>query len=178
MSEIIVYVHRPTSMLDLEGSAVQVTTFLPVPAITLTGATWGKYTSTAQTPVTTLLHFHCDLIFLSLSNVCFSEKYSWLFLSIYLSVSVTPSPSAPPVRLCPPLCSPEDANINLFTAAGFLSYIQSTTRRAYQQVLEALDDSHRRWFLLPVPQSFISIHVLAKTDWQRCFFFLVFHKVC
>ncbi|XP_014862798.1 PREDICTED: mitochondrial fission factor homolog A-like [Poecilia mexicana] len=62
-------------------------------------------------------------------------------------VSVTPSPSAPPVRLCPPLCSPEDANINLFTAAGFLSYVQSTTRRAYQQVLELLDDSHRRTHL-------------------------------
>ncbi|XP_038574313.1 LOW QUALITY PROTEIN: mitochondrial fission factor homolog A-like [Micropterus salmoides] len=62
-------------------------------------------------------------------------------------VSVTPSPSALPVRLCPPLCSPEDANINLFTAAGLLSYIQSTTRRAYQQVLEVLDDSHRRTHL-------------------------------
>ncbi|XP_047444900.1 mitochondrial fission factor homolog A-like [Mugil cephalus] len=62
-------------------------------------------------------------------------------------ISVTPSPSALPVRLCPPLCSPEDANINLFTAAGFLSYIQSTTRRAYQQVLEVLDDSHRRTHL-------------------------------
>ncbi|XP_006787075.1 mitochondrial fission factor homolog A-like [Neolamprologus brichardi] len=62
-------------------------------------------------------------------------------------VSVTPSPSAPPVRLCPPLCSPEDANINLFTAAGLLTYIQSTTRRAYQQVLEVLDDSHRRTHL-------------------------------
>ncbi|XP_061878290.1 mitochondrial fission factor homolog A-like isoform X2 [Entelurus aequoreus] len=62
-------------------------------------------------------------------------------------VSVTPSPMAPPVRLCPPLCSPEDANINLFTTAGFLSYIQSTTRRAYQQVLEVLDDSHRRTHL-------------------------------
>ncbi|MEQ2269090.1 hypothetical protein XENORESO_021871 [Xenotaenia resolanae] len=62
-------------------------------------------------------------------------------------VSVTPSPSATPVRLCPPLCSPEDANINLFTAAGFLSYIQSTTRRAYQQVFELLDDSHRRTYL-------------------------------
>ncbi|XP_005802419.1 mitochondrial fission factor homolog B-like isoform X1 [Xiphophorus maculatus] len=61
--------------------------------------------------------------------------------------SVTPSPSAPPVRLCPPLCSPEDANINLYTAAGFLSYVQSTTRRAYQQVLEILDDSHRRTHL-------------------------------
>ncbi|XP_040912079.1 mitochondrial fission factor homolog A-like [Toxotes jaculatrix] len=62
-------------------------------------------------------------------------------------ISVTPSPSAPPVRLCPPLCSPEDASINLFTAAGFLSYIQSTTRRAYQQILEVLDDSHRRTHL-------------------------------
>uniref|UniRef100_A0A8C9ZQW8 Mitochondrial fission factor n=1 Tax=Sander lucioperca TaxID=283035 RepID=A0A8C9ZQW8_SANLU len=62
-------------------------------------------------------------------------------------MSVTPSPSAPPVRLCPPLCSPEDVNINLFTAAGFLSYIQSTTRRAYQQVIEVLDDNHRRTHL-------------------------------
>ncbi|KAL6104290.1 uncharacterized protein ACO6RY_14049 [Pungitius sinensis] len=61
--------------------------------------------------------------------------------------SVTPSPSAPPVRLCPPLCSPEDANIHLFTTAGFLSYVQSTTRRAYQQVLEVLDESHRRTHL-------------------------------
>ncbi|XP_051943128.1 mitochondrial fission factor homolog A-like [Hippocampus zosterae] len=62
-------------------------------------------------------------------------------------VSVTPSPSAPAVCMCPPLCSPEDANINLFTAAGFMTYIQSTTRRAYQQVLEFLDDSHRRTHL-------------------------------
>ncbi|XP_074506845.1 mitochondrial fission factor homolog A [Sebastes fasciatus] len=62
-------------------------------------------------------------------------------------LSVTPSPSAPPVRLCPPLCSPEDANINLFTAVGFLSYIQSTTRRAYQQVLEVMNDTHRRTHL-------------------------------
>ncbi|KAM9322551.1 mitochondrial fission factor homolog A [Pholidichthys leucotaenia] len=59
-------------------------------------------------------------------------------------VSITPSPSAPQLRLCPPLCSPEDSNVNLFTAAGILSYVQSTTRRAYQQVLEVLDDSHRR----------------------------------
>ncbi|CAJ1071898.1 mitochondrial fission factor homolog A-like isoform X1 [Xyrichtys novacula] len=64
-----------------------------------------------------------------------------------VDMSVTPSPSAPPVRLCPPLCSPEDANINLFTAAGFLSYVQSTTRRAYQQILEVLDDSNRRTHL-------------------------------
>uniref|UniRef100_A0A3B5KID3 Mitochondrial fission factor n=1 Tax=Takifugu rubripes TaxID=31033 RepID=A0A3B5KID3_TAKRU len=57
-------------------------------------------------------------------------------------LSIIPSPSAPPVRLCPPLSSPEDAGVNLFTAAGFLSYVQSTTRRAYQQVLEVLDNSH------------------------------------
>ncbi|KAK5918950.1 hypothetical protein CgunFtcFv8_022888 [Champsocephalus gunnari] len=64
--------------------------------------------------------------------------------SVRGDVSVTPSPSAPPVRLCPPLCSPEDAHINLFTAAGFMYYIQSTTRRAYQQVIEGLDDTPRR----------------------------------
>uniref|UniRef100_A0A3B4AHQ3 Mitochondrial fission factor n=1 Tax=Periophthalmus magnuspinnatus TaxID=409849 RepID=A0A3B4AHQ3_9GOBI len=56
----------------------------------------------------------------------------------------SPSPCAPPVRPCPPLSSPEDANMNLFTAAGFLSYLQSTTRRAYQQVLELIDDNQRR----------------------------------
>ncbi|KAM6948519.1 mitochondrial fission factor homolog A-like [Aplochiton taeniatus] len=58
--------------------------------------------------------------------------------------SVTPSPSAPPVRLCPPLSTPEDANQNLFTAGGVLCYIQNTTRRAYQQVLDVLEDNHRR----------------------------------
>ncbi|XP_020772930.1 mitochondrial fission factor homolog A-like [Boleophthalmus pectinirostris] len=58
--------------------------------------------------------------------------------------SASPSPCAPPMRPCPPLSSPEDANVNLFTAAGFLSYVQSTTRRAYQQVLELIDDNQRR----------------------------------
>ncbi|XP_077415618.1 mitochondrial fission factor homolog A-like isoform X3 [Vanacampus margaritifer] len=76
---------------------------------------------------------------------CISGRHSGQI--IRGEVSVTPSPSAPPVRMCPPLCSPEDANVNLFTAAGFLAYIQSTTRRAYQQVLEVLDDSHRRTHL-------------------------------
>uniref|UniRef100_H2LJ16 Mitochondrial fission factor n=1 Tax=Oryzias latipes TaxID=8090 RepID=H2LJ16_ORYLA len=66
---------------------------------------------------------------------------------------VTSSPHAPPLRLCPPLYSPEDANINLFTAAGLLSYIQSTTRRAYQQVLEVLDDGHRRYLLAQPDES-------------------------
>ncbi|XP_062337068.1 mitochondrial fission factor homolog A-like [Osmerus eperlanus] len=56
--------------------------------------------------------------------------------------SVTPSPAAP-VRVCPPLCTPEDGS-PLYSAGGVMSYIQATTRRAYQQVLEALEDGHRR----------------------------------
>lgn len=54
----------------------------------------------------------------------------------------SPSPSRAPVRTCPPLISPEDSQ-NLNSATGVLAYIKSTTRRAYQQVLEVLDDSHR-----------------------------------
>ncbi|XP_038819284.1 mitochondrial fission factor homolog A-like [Salvelinus namaycush] len=62
-----------------------------------------------------------------------------------LSLSVTLSPVAPPLRACPPLCTPEDV-VNLqYSAGGLLSYIQCTTRRAYQQVLEVLEvDIHRR----------------------------------
>nr|XP_015217281.1 PREDICTED: mitochondrial fission factor isoform X3 [Lepisosteus oculatus]XP_015217282.1 PREDICTED: mitochondrial fission factor isoform X3 [Lepisosteus oculatus] len=54
---------------------------------------------------------------------------------------VTPSPSAQ-ARVCPPLTSPEDGR-NLYTARGVLSLIQSTTRRAYQQVMDVLDENHR-----------------------------------
>ncbi|XP_063074882.1 mitochondrial fission factor homolog A-like [Engraulis encrasicolus] len=50
---------------------------------------------------------------------------------------------APPVRACPPLVTPEDAQ-NLYSATGILTYIQCTTRRAYQQVLEALNDPQQR----------------------------------
>ncbi|XP_042558951.1 mitochondrial fission factor homolog A isoform X2 [Clupea harengus] len=56
--------------------------------------------------------------------------------------AMSPS-SAPPVRLCPPLVTPEDGQ-NLYSASGILTYIQCTTRRAYQQVLEVLDDSQHR----------------------------------
>lgn len=136
-------------MVGLEGNAVRVRTYLAAPAVTSAEVTWGEHTR--------LLQHRCISIVLSFSifhSYCcwFPFKITlWPFL---LSVSVIPSPSAPPVRLCPPLSSPEDASINLFTAAGFLSYIQSTTRRAYQQVLEVLDDSHRRCFLfLFVPES-------------------------
>ncbi|MBN3296716.1 MFF factor, partial [Amia calva] len=55
--------------------------------------------------------------------------------------SVTPSPSTQP-RVYPPLTTPEDGR-NLYSARGVLSLIQNTTRRAYQQVLDVLDENHR-----------------------------------
>uniref|UniRef100_A0A3Q3GPF9 Mitochondrial fission factor n=1 Tax=Labrus bergylta TaxID=56723 RepID=A0A3Q3GPF9_9LABR len=55
--------------------------------------------------------------------------------------SATPSPPAT-VRPCPPLTVTEEEH-NLYSASGVLSFIQSTTRRAYQQVLEVLDENPR-----------------------------------
>ncbi|XP_029628680.1 mitochondrial fission factor isoform X1 [Salmo trutta] len=55
--------------------------------------------------------------------------------------TVTPFPPAP-LRAFPPLAMAEDEQ-NLYSASGVLSFIQSTTRRAYQQVLEVLDENHR-----------------------------------
>ncbi|NP_001415832.1 mitochondrial fission factor isoform X1 [Bos indicus] len=52
--------------------------------------------------------------------------------------SVTPSP--PQVRVCPPRMLPEDG-ANLSSARGILSLIQSSTRRAYQQILDVLDEN-------------------------------------
>ncbi|XP_060902267.1 mitochondrial fission factor homolog B isoform X2 [Labrus mixtus] len=56
--------------------------------------------------------------------------------------AATPSPPAT-VRPCPPLTVTEEEH-NLYSASGVLSFIQSTTRRAYQQVLEVLDENPRR----------------------------------
>nr|XP_045003008.1 mitochondrial fission factor isoform X9 [Jaculus jaculus] len=53
---------------------------------------------------------------------------------------VTPSP--PQARACPPRVSPEDG-ANLSSARGILSLIQSSTRRAYQQILDVLDENRR-----------------------------------
>ncbi|XP_055254520.1 mitochondrial fission factor isoform X5 [Moschus berezovskii] len=53
---------------------------------------------------------------------------------------VTPSP--PQVRVCPPRMLPEDG-VNLSSARGILSLIQSSTRRAYQQILDVLDENRR-----------------------------------
>ncbi|XP_066202709.1 mitochondrial fission factor isoform X3 [Saccopteryx leptura] len=51
---------------------------------------------------------------------------------------VTPSP--PQARVCPSHMLPEDG-ASLSSARGILSLIQASTRRAYQQVLEVLDDN-------------------------------------
>nr|XP_012301582.1 mitochondrial fission factor isoform X3 [Aotus nancymaae] len=51
---------------------------------------------------------------------------------------VTPSPQQ--ARVCPPHMLPEDG-ANLSSARGILSLIQSSTRRAYQQILDVLDEN-------------------------------------
>ncbi|XP_045709745.1 mitochondrial fission factor isoform X3 [Phyllostomus hastatus] len=51
---------------------------------------------------------------------------------------VTPSPQQ--VRVCPPRVFPEDG-ANLSSARGILSLIQSSTRRAYQQILDVLEEN-------------------------------------
>nr|XP_048315353.1 mitochondrial fission factor isoform X9 [Myodes glareolus]XP_048315354.1 mitochondrial fission factor isoform X9 [Myodes glareolus] len=53
---------------------------------------------------------------------------------------VTPSP--PQTRVCPPHMLPEDG-ASLSSARGILSLIQSSTRRAYQQILDVLDENRR-----------------------------------
>ncbi|XP_026189388.1 mitochondrial fission factor homolog B isoform X1 [Mastacembelus armatus] len=55
--------------------------------------------------------------------------------------AATPPPPAT-VHPCPPLTVTEEEH-NLYSASGVLSFIQSTTRRAYQQVLEVLDENPR-----------------------------------
>ncbi|XP_047402513.1 mitochondrial fission factor isoform X4 [Sciurus carolinensis] len=52
--------------------------------------------------------------------------------------TVTPSPQQ--ARVCPPHMLPEDG-ANLSSARGILSLIQSSTRRAYQQILDVLDEN-------------------------------------
>ncbi|KAL2096033.1 hypothetical protein ACEWY4_008181 [Coilia grayii] len=56
---------------------------------------------------------------------------------------VTPSPPAPaPARAVVPLAAPEEAQW-LSSPGGLLSFLQTSTRRAYQHVLEVLDENHR-----------------------------------
>nr|XP_038939314.1 mitochondrial fission factor isoform X3 [Rattus norvegicus] len=58
----------------------------------------------------------------------------------YTRADVTPSP--PQARVCPPHMLPEDG-ASLSSARGILSLIQSSTRRAYQQILDVLDENRR-----------------------------------
>ncbi|XP_044288653.1 mitochondrial fission factor isoform X4 [Varanus komodoensis] len=59
----------------------------------------------------------------------------------------TPSPQQ--VRVCPPQMFTEDG-ANLYSARGILSLIQSSTRRAYQQVLDVLDENCRFSYSKPL----------------------------
>ncbi|XP_019359174.1 PREDICTED: mitochondrial fission factor isoform X4 [Gavialis gangeticus] len=52
------------------------------------------------------------------------------------------TPSLQQARVCPPNMLPEDGT-NLYSARGILSLIQTSTRRAYQQVLDVLDENRR-----------------------------------
>nr|XP_033814535.1 mitochondrial fission factor isoform X6 [Geotrypetes seraphini] len=77
------------------------------------------------------------------------------------------TPTQQQARVCPPQMIPEDG-ANLYSARGILSFIQSSTRRAYQQVLEVLDDSHRfkmkKWKLCRVLNSTLVSSLLARLD--------------
>lgn len=72
-----------------------------------------------------------------------SDLSVFLFICCAYVNSVTPSP--PQARVCPPHMLPEDG-ANLSSARGILSLIQSSTRRAYQQILDVLDEN-RRWLV-------------------------------
>ncbi|CAL8333290.1 unnamed protein product [Boreogadus saida] len=62
------------------------------------------------------------------------------------SSSATSSLLVPVRTTCPPFTAAEDQQ-NLYSTSGVLSFIQTTTRRAYQQVLEVLDENQSRLVL-------------------------------
>ncbi|KFQ32092.1 Mitochondrial fission factor, partial [Merops nubicus] len=64
------------------------------------------------------------------------------FQSPLSTMDCTVTPSLQQARVCPPNMLPEDGT-NLYSARGILSFIQSSTRRAYQQVLDVLDENRR-----------------------------------
>ncbi|KAM7107101.1 mitochondrial fission factor isoform X2 [Mycteria americana] len=64
------------------------------------------------------------------------------FQSLLSTKDCTVTPSLQQARVCPPNMLPEDGT-NLYSARGILSFIQSSTRRAYQQVLDVLDENRR-----------------------------------
>ncbi|XP_074859737.1 mitochondrial fission factor isoform X2 [Carettochelys insculpta] len=64
------------------------------------------------------------------------------FQSPFSTKDYTVTPSLQQARVCPPHMLPEDGS-NIYSARGILSLIQSSTRRAYQQVLDVLDENRR-----------------------------------
>ncbi|XP_013908341.1 PREDICTED: mitochondrial fission factor [Thamnophis sirtalis] len=74
-------------------------------------------------------------------SIC--QRFGRLCFSLHLLClqnSVTPSPQQ--VRVCSPQKFSEDGP-SLYSTRGILSLIQSSTRRAYQQVLDVLDENRR-----------------------------------
>ncbi|XP_026710401.1 mitochondrial fission factor isoform X1 [Athene noctua] len=69
-----------------------------------------------------------------------STKDCTISLFIYYACTNSVTPSLQQARVCPPNMLPEDGT-NLYSARGILSFIQSSTRRAYQQVLDVLDEN-------------------------------------
>uniref|UniRef100_A0A3B3D2E4 Mitochondrial fission factor n=1 Tax=Oryzias melastigma TaxID=30732 RepID=A0A3B3D2E4_ORYME len=55
--------------------------------------------------------------------------------------SISAAPPRPATVQCPPPSVAEE--LDMYNASGVISFIQSTTRRAYQQVLEVLDENPR-----------------------------------
>lgn len=81
------------------------------------------------------------LKFIDLSE---SDFRVFLLLCCVHMNSVTPAPQTQPQpRLYPPLISEDGPNA--YSPHGILSVIHSTTRRAYQQVMDMLDENRRRW---------------------------------
>ncbi|XP_014427425.1 mitochondrial fission factor isoform X4 [Pelodiscus sinensis] len=63
------------------------------------------------------------------------------FQSLFSTKDYTVTPSLQQARVYPHML-PEDGS-NIYSARGILSLIQSSTRRAYQQVLDVLDENRR-----------------------------------
>lgn len=94
-------------------------------------------------------HFGMGSIWKAFFNL---KSDSSVSLFIYYACTNSVTPSLQQARVCPPNMLPEDG-INLYSARGILSFIQSSTRRAYQQVLDVLDEN-RRWLAVTGSASF------------------------
>lgn len=106
------------------------------------------------------------LIFHVTATHCHTQ--SDLCVSLCYSPPVSPTTPAPTGRPCPAPSPPADG-ADLFSARGILSLIQTSTRRAYQQVLDVLDDN-RRWMsplfsLLPLLPKHAVLAIINISVW-------------